>query len=52
MKAEAEQHDAHVKARDRHLDDCSMQWCMSNGISVVTECGTLIDPDRFEDEAR
>ena len=55
-----EQHDAHVKTRDRHLDWCSEQWCLSNGISVVTECGTLIqsepepepEPDDWEPPQR
>jgi len=46
-----EQHDAHVKERDRHIDWCHEQWMMSNGISFVTECGTLIQPDEETDDA-
>jgi hypothetical protein len=37
------QADAHVQARDRHLGWCADQWALSNGLTVVAECGTILN---------
>lgn len=38
-----EPHDAHVKAYEREMQDRADQHWVSNGGSLITECGTLIE---------
>lgn len=42
-----EQHNAHVEAYDREMSWRSDQYWLSNGGSVVTECGTILHGDEM-----